>query len=200
MTHLPALLAAALLALVGCGSPIERVARETSTEAPGTTTAARPSAPPDSRPSSRRPRLLVVAAALVLVLAGVGLVARGVLRSDDQTVAAEASLSSEGLDGAAPATGRAELIRVDARRVLDISVPGVRAEDGTVLEVWLIDPASDGLQSLGTIVDDAGPTRLPVPEAIDVDRFSVVDVSLEPLDGDPAHSADSVVRGNLAPT
>lgn len=149
---------------------------------------AAPSAPP-------RGRLLLVAAALVLLLGG-GLVARATLRSDDPTIAARAALTSEGLEGAAEAEGRADLVEVDGHRVLDVSVPDVRAEDGSVLEVWLIDPDSGGLQSLG-LVD--GATRLPVPDTIDVGRFSVVDVSVEPFDGDPAHSADSVVRGPLAP-
>jgi hypothetical protein len=38
-----------------------------------------------------------------------------------------------------------------------------------------------------------------VPPAIDTERFSVVDISREPQDGDPAHSTDSVLRGPLRP-
>lgn len=182
--------------------PADPAASGTGLSAPGTD----PGPPAADTTSLRRPpsggrSVLLVAAVLLLVLAVTGGVAAlGAIGSDDPTLAAEAALSSEGLTGAEPATGRAELLRVDERRVLDVSVPDVRAADGTVLEVWLIDPASDGLQSLGTIVDGDGPTRLPVPDAIDVARFSVVDVSVEPLDGDPSHSADSVVRGPLAPT
>jgi hypothetical protein len=178
--------------------PPPAVATDPPTAGPAATDAPSGAPASSSRSAGRRSVLLLVAAVLALVVVGVGVVARSALRTDDPALAAEAALSSEGLEGAAPASGRAELLRVDDHRVLDVSVPGVRPADGTVLEVWLIDPESDGLRSLGTI--DGGETRLPVPDAIDVDRFSIVDVSVEPLDGDPAHSADSVVRGPLAPT
>lgn len=146
----------------------------------------------------RRPRPLLVAAAVLVLLVAGALTARLTLTATDAPeVAARAELSSEGLAGAPPASGRAELVEVDDHLELEVSVPGVRPGDGEVLEVWLIDPASDGLQSLG-LVD--GRARLPVPDTIDTDRFSVVDVSVEPLDGDPGHSAESVVRGALATT
>jgi hypothetical protein len=36
-----------------------------------------------------------------------------------------------------------------------------------------------------------------LPENLDVGEFPVVDVSNEPIDGDPTHSGDSIVRGVL---
>jgi hypothetical protein len=33
---------------------------------------------------------------------------------------------------------------------------------------------------------------------VDVGEYPVVDVSIEPTDGDPAHSGNSVVRGTLS--
>ncbi len=39
--------------------------------------------------------------------------------------------------------------------------------------------------------------RLPIPASVDLDDYAVVDVSAEPLDGDPTHSGDSIVRGIL---
>ena len=54
----------------------------------------------------------------------------------------------------------------------------------------------DAEVSLGTL--GAGDTGVfPVPADLDVAQFPVVDVSREPLDGNPAHSKDSVVRGTL---
>lgn len=40
--------------------------------------------------------------------------------------------------------------------------------------------------------------RYAVPSGVDAGRFPVVDVSLEPPDGDPTHSGTSVLRGTLA--
>ena len=39
--------------------------------------------------------------------------------------------------------------------------------------------------------------RFDLPAGLDLDQFSVVDVSEEQFDGDPAHSGDSIVRGPL---
>jgi hypothetical protein len=36
-----------------------------------------------------------------------------------------------------------------------------------------------------------------LPADLDLGRFDVVDVSREPLDGNPGHSSDSVLRGTL---
>ena len=34
-------------------------------------------------------------------------------------------------------------------------------------------------------------------DGVDLDEYSIVDISVEPIDGDPAHSGDSIVRGQL---
>ena len=73
---------------------------------------------------------------------------------------------------------------------------GLPVTDG-FYEVWLLNSSADKLISLGTLgADDVG--SFPVPGDLDVATFPVVDVSREPLDGDPSHSADSVVRGTLS--
>ena len=43
-----------------------------------------------------------------------------------------------------------------------------------------------------------GPGTYEVPADIDPELFPVVDISIELDDGDPTHSGDSVVRGELA--
>ena len=73
---------------------------------------------------------------------------------------------------------------------VDISAPS-----GGLTEVWLIDPTTSGLVSLGLLNGEAG--TFSVPDDLDLSRYSVVDVSLEPDDGNPAHSGDSIVRGEL---
>ena len=42
-----------------------------------------------------------------------------------------------------------------------------------------------------------GTTTLALPEGLDLAEYPIVDVSLEPLDGDPTHSGVSVARGEL---
>ncbi|MBM7504408.1 anti-sigma factor [Agromyces aurantiacus] len=73
---------------------------------------------------------------------------------------------------------------------LDAAVPA-----GDVREVWLIRSDASGLVSLGLLDGDSG--RFVVPSGIDLAEFTLVDVSAEPVDGDPAHSGDSIVRGEL---
>ena len=75
--------------------------------------------------------------------------------------------------------------------VVDLSAPG----DG-LREVWLIDPETSGLVSLGLLSGASG--TFSIPSNIDLGRYSVVDVSEEPDDGNPAHSGDSIVRGQLS--
>jgi hypothetical protein len=62
-------------------------------------------------------------------------------------------------------------------------------------ELWLL--GADGeLVSLGSVrVPPSGRAELSVPLPVDPSRFTHLDVSREPADGDPGHSADSVLRG-----
>lgn len=73
---------------------------------------------------------------------------------------------------------------------LDADVP-----QDQIREVWLIRSDASGLVSLGLLSGSSG--RFVVPANIDLDEFTLVDVSAEPVDGDPAHSGDSIVRGTL---
>ena len=81
-----------------------------------------------------------------------------------------------------------------AGRVLDVSVQNLTAAPG-LHEVWLLTDDGKRLVSLGLL---EGPgARFTVPLALDIGDFSVVDVSVESADGNPAHSGDSVLRGRL---
>jgi hypothetical protein len=62
-------------------------------------------------------------------------------------------------------------------------------------EVWLIAPDLSRLVSLGVMNSDSG--TFEVPAGLQLADFPVVDVSDEPLDGNPAHSTVSIVRGTL---
>lgn len=67
--------------------------------------------------------------------------------------------------------------------------------EGGFREVWLIKADASDLVSLGVLEGRDG--VFTVPEGIDIHDFVLVDISQEPDDGDPTHSGDSVVRGEL---
>lgn len=90
-------------------------------------------------------------------------------------------------------TGAARVEEVGDRRLLHVEVTG-DVTDG-FREVWLLDEAAQQLVSLGLLVGTEGSFDLPAD--LDLEEFVLVDVSREPLDGDPAHSGDSIVRGRL---
>ena len=89
-----------------------------------------------------------------------------------------------------PAT---QIVEEDGERRLELQVDGLPAGDG-FYEVWLLRPDLEGLQPLGT-TDGRG--DFIVPDELDLSTYLVVDVSREPLDGNPAHSGQSVLRGEL---
>ncbi len=81
------------------------------------------------------------------------------------------------------------------RRALLVDTAGLPPADG-IYEVWLLDVETDRLVALGAL-DDSGKGWLTVPTGVDVADYPQVDISLEPADGDPTHSGNSVLRGDL---
>jgi hypothetical protein len=140
------------------------------------------------RPSGRHRVLpwLVAAAAVVLVAVGIGLVAT---RTSEPTVVATAPLERLGDAG----EGSAVLLDDDGTYRLRVDTADLDAGDG-FLEVWVIDEGVTKLVSLGPLRPDG---TYDLPDSVDPRQFPVVDVSVEPVDGDPAHSGDSVLRGTL---
>ncbi|WP_236122097.1 anti-sigma factor [Cellulomonas palmilytica] len=131
------------------------------------------------------------AAAAGVLIGGVGV---GWAQSRDARETVVASAALQPLPGwSAEGTARVEVGR-DGERVLVVDVQDGKPEDG-FREVWLLRPDVSGLVSLGTLTGSSG--RFDLPAGLDLDEFSVVDVSLEQFDGDPAHSGDSIVRGAL---
>jgi anti-sigma-K factor RskA len=110
-----------------------------------------------------------------------------------RAVLAQADVSSAGLDSTADVSGTASVVDQDGARVLELSTALPEAGEGEVFEVWLFDDGGD-VQSLG-LTD--GVSQHVIPAGVDLDRFTVVDVSREEFGGDPAHSKDSVARGAL---
>jgi len=92
-------------------------------------------------------------------------------------------------------SGNAEL----QDRTLSIEFAGGAAPADSYYELWLLDIDDEenlrDLRSIGRV--EADELVFEIPEGIDLERFDVVDVSIEPNDGDATHSGDSILRGVL---
>ena len=82
----------------------------------------------------------------------------------------------------------------DGHREVVLEVTGVAA-DSDLREVWLIKADAAGLISIGLLDGESG--RYVIPDGVDLSQYPLVDVSAEPGDGDPQHSGDSILRGEL---
>lgn len=143
-----------------------------------------------------------VAAALVLVVAGALVFTRG--GDDDATLLSTATLvyDPEQFDPlGAGASATAELLEADGAYEIKLSqaeLPAVSGDDD--LELWLIEPDAAGLPKdvqPVSLVDPDQPGTYRVPAGLDPAIHYVVDISIEPRDGDEAHSGRSILRGAL---
>jgi anti-sigma-K factor RskA len=132
----------------------------------------------------------VVAAAVLVV--GVVLVSR-----DDVQPDAVATIA--GKDDFAAVSGSAELFPEDgsgSRLVLHLaSVPP--APTGHHYEVWVLPEGSETMESVGKVAPSDGEAELEV-EVPGTGPFAALDVSVEPDDGDPAHSGTSLAGGTFS--
>jgi hypothetical protein len=143
------------------------------------------------RPRRPRPWLLAVAAAVVGAAVGAGAVAVISGRDDGTSIAAAELDPLEDND----ASGTARVVeRPDGTQVLEIQLTAPKPTDG-YYEVWLLKPDVSGLVPVG--VTQAGKTEFEIPPGLDLAQYPVVDVSVEPLDGNPEHSGVSIARGVL---
>jgi hypothetical protein len=143
----------------------------------------------------RRVLSLTLAAAIALVVGfGLGfLVDRFV--QPTQTVIERAQLQA--LPAWPGARGEAWVERDGTGdRFLEVRVDSSRPDPG-YRQVWLIDRNVKAMASMGFLNNGVG--RFNIPDDLDLNQFPIVDVSAEPAnDEDPAHSGDSIVRGQLA--
>ncbi|MFQ1003090.1 anti-sigma factor [Modestobacter sp. SSW1-42] len=138
----------------------------------------------------RRNRWIAAAAAAVLV-GGVG-GAVALTRDGGGQVVAATTLDPLDAD---ESSGRAEVRDRDGVRSLEVDLDAPSPGDG-YYEVWLLKPDVSGLVPLGVV--HQGTNVVPLPDGLDLGDYPVVDVSVEPLDGDPSHSGVSVARGSLS--
>jgi len=138
----------------------------------------------------RRPATWLAAAAAAVVIT------TGVVVAVNQTVAPVplASARLEPLDRFS-ATGSATVTETsDGSRTIEVQLDKTEARG--YQEVWLIAPDLSRLVSLGIMNSSSG--RFDVPAGLDLSGYPIVDISDEPLDGNPAHSSVSIVRGTLS--
>ncbi len=144
---------------------------------------------------TRRSRLLLAAAASLVVGVGIGAGAVALGTGDDDEGPAVAAAALDPLEDSG-ASGEARVVgHADGTLVLEVDLTAADPEDG-FYEVWLLDEAVADLVSLG-IVRGGSEVALTLPSDVDLDQYPIVDVSVEPLDGDPGHSGVSVARGTL---
>lgn len=140
--------------------------------------------------AGRRPgpvwRLVGAAAAVVVVVAAAVLIFGN---GSEPDVVASTTLDLLGDQG----SGQVELIYDDGSYRLQLETADLDADDG-FLEVWVIDRDVTRLVSLGPLRADGS---YELPPGVDPAAFPVVDISVEPIDGDPTHSGNSVLRGVL---
>jgi hypothetical protein len=158
-----------------------------------------PSAPPaSSRRSARRRRVplwgMAVAASVTLVAGLAGGWALGRAAQDEPAPMVLAHADLHTLTGHAD-RGSAEVVRRDDHLVLWISSRAIDGAPG-LHEVWLINTDGKRMVSVGLLGPSGG--RFDVPKRLLDEGYRIVDISVEPDDGNPAHSGDSVARGELS--
>ena len=151
--------------------------------------------PREAEPAPRRRRTLTLrplpAFAVAMLLLAVGAGGALLAGSRDQEGGRTLSLAplAQGAGG-----GKVRVAGAGGRATLAVSGLA-RSRAGEFYELWLLTPPGD-LVSLGSFrVGAGGRAELEVPLPVDPSRYRFLDVSVEPDDGDPSHSARSILRG-----
>jgi hypothetical protein len=150
--------------------------------------------PVESRPRRVRRSLVLLAAAAGLVVGIGGTIVASRVGGPQDVVSSTSLVALPGHSG----TGTAELLRHDGVAELRVSVDAEAAPNQDFHELWLINTDGKRMYSIG-VLPPSGRATYPIPPQLgdDLAGFNIVDVSLEPYDGDARHSLDSVVRGTL---
>jgi hypothetical protein len=142
--------------------------------------------------------MLVAASIAGILVGGTAAVGLSSMLSDDTVSAPVASVVASTTLAALPdheGSGDARIVDTPRGQELIVDVANLTSSDG-FYEVWLINPDTFEMVGLGALNGANG--RFAIPDGLDLSQYRVVDVSSEPFDGDPKHSSDSVVRGELS--
>ena len=163
------------------------------------------SLPARTEPAPRRgvPLWLAGVAAALALLAGLGLGRLGT-GTDETPEAGNPPADTGTVVAATPLTaldsdaerGEASAVKTDDTFTIRVSASELGDEPG-VHEVWLINVDGKRMISIGLLASgDEGEFAVPM-DLID-EGYRIVDISVEPDDGDPTHSGVSIARGELA--
>ncbi|WKU04519.1 anti-sigma factor [Micromonospora sp. HUAS LYJ1] len=159
---------------------------------PGGGRVARPAAGRSRRWPRWATTVVSATAAAVIAVLGTVLVLGDRGATPQQDVLASAPLAAY---GSTPKDARGDA-RVFADGRLHLHVANLPDVTG-YYEVWLINPTTMEMFSVGVLRGSSGDALLPLPPNVDLRAYSVVDVSAEQYDNQPAHSGDSLLRGTL---
>lgn len=133
------------------------------------------------------------ACAVALLAIGFGI---GVLASGDDDPSRGSTIALASL-ASVPEQASGSATVVDGDR-LEVDVAGLPPSADGRYEMWLLN-SPDDLVSLGSFrVGESGAATVEVPLPTTPDEFAFIDVSVEPDDGNPAHSGNSILRGPTA--
>lgn len=140
------------------------------------------------------PALVAAAAVIVLVFGGIALTSSDDLPDPLVEVALKHG-DGPGFDAlGVESTGHAGWVEDDEVRCLEIEVDRLPSIDGAAFSVWLVDVNVEEMVWVGNVDGD---TCIDVPASVDPAALPVVDISIEPDDGNRAHSGRSILRGQL---
>jgi anti-sigma-K factor RskA len=149
----------------------------------------------DARPGRSRRRVGGLALAAVAAIAVAALV---LVRSGGDDPIPPAPPTTLALRPLAGVSGRAQLTLNGPGTEAELRGAGLRPSGAhDYYEAWLADDRGR-MVSMGTFrVGADGRVDVHMEVAVDVSRYALVDVSLEPDDGDPDHSDRSILRARL---
>jgi anti-sigma-K factor RskA len=157
----------------------------------------------DAARSRRRTRsrwLVPVAAvvAVLLVASAAFLISRGGSTSSPSPTAQVAlqPIDDRDASGKVDATGKVEMSGSGASRIMVVSTDLPPASRGHYYEVWLLDTRTNGMVAVG-VLPTSGTAHFTLPDDL-LSRYDAVDLSLQADNGNPLHSADSLLRAKYA--
>ena len=158
--------------------------------------------PSPARRSARTWWLVAAAVLIALIATAVVVVAK---RHDPEQLVATAVLTHDAATfdpRGADASATARLLERDGRYEIQLAhaeLPTVPDDD---LELWLIEPDAQGKPkdiAPVSLINNSKPGVYSVPAGVDPSSHFVVDISIEPRDGNAHHSGQSILRGPLEP-